>query len=146
MASSHVQRECEEWIVQHWLPQQYGVAFAKRKLQMQARGHFEFDAVSVDDRIVANISTATAVTHRNRIAAGKKSKIRADCLMLALVEAQRRVLVLTEPCMFDLTSAEQMNGRLPLNIEIVRAELSPDLSQKLRVARGVASEEVRGGA
>ena len=102
--------------------------------------------LSEDRSFVANISTATAFTHRGAVAAGKKSKIRADCLMLSLVEAPRRVLLLTECSMFDLSSNEQIAGRLPLKIEIIYVELPQGLKLKLADAQLVASKEVRGGA
>ena len=85
MASSHVQSECEKWITESWLPEQFGVEFERQRVRMQNRGHFEFDAVSPDKKIIGNISTASALTHRGSVGSGKKSKLRADCLMLALV-------------------------------------------------------------
>jgi hypothetical protein len=60
MSSSHVQIECEKWIVDTWLPRRYGTPFRKQRLVMQSRGLFEFDAVSTDMKIIGNISTATA--------------------------------------------------------------------------------------
>lgn len=87
MSSTHVQIECEKWIVDSWLPKKYGMSFRKQKLIMQGRGVFEFDAVSTDKQIIGNISTAPAFTYRGGIASGKKSKLRADCLMLALGSA-----------------------------------------------------------
>jgi hypothetical protein len=144
MASSHVQKQCEIWIVQHWLPKKLGVMFSTRKLQLQDRGYFEFDAVSAEGDVVANISTASAFTHRCTVSAGNKSKIRADCLMLSLVKAKRRMLLLTELSMFQLSSKEQLAGRLPLDIEIFLVELPGEMRAELEQARGVASREVRG--
>lgn len=66
--------------------------------------------------------------------------------MLSLVEAQHRILLLTECSMFDLSSNEQIAGRLPLNIEIIHVELPQGLKLKLADAQLVASKEVRGGA
>lgn len=144
MASSHVQKQCEIWIVRHWLPKKLGVMFSTRKLQLQGRKYFEFDAVSAEANVVANISTASAYTHRGAVSAGSRSKIRADCLMLSLVNAERRMLLLTELSMFQLSSKEQLAGRLPLDIEIVLVELPSEMRVELEQARGVASKEVRG--
>jgi hypothetical protein len=143
MASSEVQAKCEAWIVTVWLREKYQRSFSKQRLLMQQRGYFEFDAVSDDQTIVGNISTATATTHLGKVAAGKKSKIRADCLMLSLVDAPTKLLLLTESCMADLCEREQAEGRLPLDISIQHVELRSDLAQELRVAREVASQEVR---
>lgn len=110
---------------------------------MQGRGVFEFDAVSVDKKIIGNISTATAVTYRGSIASGKKSKLRADCLMLALGSAKTKLMILTEYCMFKLALNEQFEGRLPLDIEFCLVELPDYLKQKLTASRDEASLEVR---
>jgi hypothetical protein len=144
MASSHTQAKCEAWIVETWLPQRFGQRFSKKKLKMQGRGRFEFDAASEDGAIVGNISTATAHTHRGKVAAGKKSKIRADCLMLSLVDAKTKLLLLTESCMVDLATDELKQGRLPLDISILHVELPDELKQALILARAIASEEVQG--
>ncbi len=146
MASSRVQKQCEVWIVENWLPSQFGQQFFERRMQMQDRGFFEFDAVSEDEKIVGNVSTATAYTHRGAVASGKKSKIRADCLMLSLVQAEHKLLLLTEPCMTELSQKEQAQGRLPLDIEVVHVDLPRELKQALHSARITASKEVRGNA
>lgn len=143
MSSSQVQMECERWIVQAWLPDRFGVPFEKQRMTMQGRGQFEFDAVSSDKRIIANISTAPAFTYRGTVASGKKSKLRADCLMLALGSAERKIMLLTESCMHVMALREQSEGRLPLDIEFCLVELPDYLRQRLIVSRDKASREVR---
>jgi hypothetical protein len=118
--------------------------FRKQKLIMQGRGVFEFDAVSIDKKIIGNISTATAFTYRGSLASGKKSKLRADCLMLALGSSETKLMILTETCMYELALKEQSEGRLPLDIEFCLVELPDSLKQKLTVSRDEASLEVRG--
>jgi hypothetical protein len=146
MASTGVQKKCEQWIINHWLPERYHVEFASKRLKMQDRGEFEFDAVCKDETIVCNISTATATTYRGDIASGKKSKMRADCLMLSLVSVKKKLLILTESCMYEFTLKEQEAGRLPLDVEIYHAELPSELKVELAAARMVASKEVRSNA
>ncbi|ABC77926.1 hypothetical protein [Syntrophus aciditrophicus] len=146
MATSHVQKKCEKWIIDHWLPERFNEGFGNKQLKMQGRGKFEFDAVNESGTIVGNISTATAYTYRGDIASGKKSKIRADCLMLSLVSAKKKLMILTEPCMHEFTLKEQEAGRLPLDIEVCHADLPSELKEALAAAREEASKEVRGGA
>ena len=146
MSSTHVQIECEKWIVDSWLPNRYKMPFRKQKMSMQGRGVFEFDAVSIDNNIIGNISTAPAFTYRGSIASGKKSKLRADCLMLVLGSAEKKLMILTESSMHELALKEQSEGRLPLDIEICLAKLPDDLKQKLIASRDDASLEVRGNA
>jgi hypothetical protein len=113
MASSHVQNECEKWIIESWLPEKFGIAFERQRLRMQDRGHFEFDAVSPDKKIIGNISTASALTHRGSVGSGKKSKLRADCLMLALARADKKLMILTESCMYKEALKEQKKAGCP---------------------------------
>jgi hypothetical protein len=144
MSSSHVQMECEKWIVEAWLPEKYGIPFQKKKLTLQGRGKFEFDAVSADEKIIGNISTALALTYRGQVGSGKKSKLRADCLMLSLGSAERKLMILTESCMHRMALNEQIEGRLPLDIEFLLVELPSSLKGRLCVSRDKASKEVRG--
>ena len=146
MSSTHVQKECERYIVDSWLPKIYGVPFRKQRIVMQSRGVFEFDAVNTDMKIIGNISTATAVTYRGSVASGKKSKLRADCLMLALGSAETKLMILTEACMYELALKEQSEGRLPLDIELCLVELPDYLKKKLTASRDEASLENRGSA
>nr|BAF45173.1 putative cytosolic signal transduction protein [uncultured bacterium] len=146
MASTHVQKQCELWIVNHWLPEKYGCAFSEDKMKMQGRGNFAFDAVSENKEIIGNVSTASAFTHRGSVASGKKSKLRADCLMLALVLAKTKLMLLTESDMAEFALKEQKEGRLPLDVKIYHVELPQELKIQLSKARDVASKEVRGRA
>ncbi len=146
MASTHVQKQCELWIVNHWLQEKYGCAFSEEKVKMQGRGNFAFDAVSKNKEIIGNVSTASAFTHRGSIASGKKSKLRADCLMLALVSAKTKLMLLTEFDMSEFALKEQKEGRLPLDVQIFHIELPQELKIQLSKARDVASKEVRGRA
>lgn len=144
MADSKIQKQCEVWIVDHWLSKKYSRNFNKKKLKMQNRGVFEFDAVDSNDEIVANISTASSETHRGKRGSGKLSKLRADCLMLSLVDAKIKMMLLTENSMFNLALKEQNEGRLPIDIIIVKVDLPSELTEKLALAQRIASEEVRG--
>jgi hypothetical protein len=143
MASTLIQRKCEQWIIDKWLPEKYGMTFTKQRLRMHGGGLFEFDAVSSDLKIIANVSTATACTHRGSVASGKKSKLRADCLMLQLGSGEKKLMILTEPCLYELAIKEQKVGRLPLDIEICHAVLPQRLRIELEKAREKASQEVR---
>jgi hypothetical protein len=143
MSSTQVQTECEKWILESWLPKKYGMSFRKQKLTMQGRGVFEFDAVSTDKQIIGKISTAPAVACRGSIAPGTKSQLRADCLMLALATAERKLMILTEACMHDFALREQSEGRLPLGIKFSHVRLPADLKKKLAASREETSLEVK---
>ena len=75
---------------------------------------------------------------------GKFFKLRSDMLYLVFADGvTRRLLVLAEPCMYEECLRERKNGRVPLNVEFVLADLPQDLRDLLTRSRERASREVR---
>ena len=142
MADTRIPLEAEDWIRQEWLPQKYGQSFRRERLRLDAGGVFDFDAVSADNFIVASISTSSASTSGGKRGAGKLKKLQADMLFLIMAKAQKRMIVLTERDMYQLCQKEKSDGRVPLSIEFVHAELPDDLAIRLRGAKETASREV----
>jgi hypothetical protein len=142
MAISKIQLDVEEWIRDKALPSLYGQTFHPGALKLKSGGVFNFDAISEDCCIVANISTSGARTARRKHASGKIQKIRADMLFLLMASAEKRLIVLTERDMFDFWEAEKQAGRVPLEIEFIRIKLPTELSIALENAKRTASEEV----
>jgi hypothetical protein len=142
MADTRVQLEAEDWVRREWLPKFFNQQFRRERLQLSAGGIFDFDAVSLDNTIVANISTSTGITSGGKNPAGKIQKLRADMLFLLMIKAEKRLIVLTEKGMYDLCIKEQGNGRVPLEIEFILVELPEALSMSLQNARSIASKEV----
>jgi hypothetical protein len=142
MADSAVQRESEKWVRDHWLPERYGQRFTKRRLDLRSGGQFEFDGVSEDRRIAVAISTSGGLSSSGRKASPKLNKIRSDTLFLILAEAERRIVVFTDRAMCELCSAERENGRFPLEIELVLADLPEELEARLKEARARSAAEV----
>ncbi len=129
------------------MPQKFGQSFSAKKLELSSGGAFEFDAVSADGRVVANISTSAARTASGRAGVGKFMKIRSDMYFLLLVDVDRldvdrRIIVLTQEDMYHRCLDEVSRGRVDSSIEFVHAEISAELQDKLRKSRGVASHEV----
>ncbi len=63
-------------------------------------------------------------------------------LFLLMVEATRRLIVLTESDMYALCIDEQTKGRVPSEIEFARAAIPDALRARLKEARATASSEV----
>jgi hypothetical protein len=122
----------------------YGVRFSRERLTLKSGGVFDFDAVSEDRSIVATISTSGAKTAGGKHAVGKILKLRSDMLFLILVEAQRRIIVLTEQDMCDQCEKEAQWGRVPKEIEFVCAPIPEELRTRLVAARLIASRELAG--
>ena len=144
MADTRVQVEVEDWVRRNWMASQFGVKFSRERLPLRSGGVFDFDAVSEDRSIVATISTSGARTSRGKHAVGKILKLRSDMLFLTMVEAKRRVIVLTERDMFDQCEKEAAGGRTPPEIEFTCAEIPEDLRARLGSARARASGEFEG--
>lgn len=144
MADTRVQLEVEDWVRRNWMPSQFGHRFSRERLTLRSGGVFDFDAVSEDQSIVATISTSGAKTSGGKHAVGKILKLRSDMLFLTMVQAKRRVLVLTEQDMCDQLKREAEGGRVPPEIEFVCAIIPDDLRARLVAARSKASEELHG--
>ena len=143
MADTRVQVEVEDWVRREWMPLKFGQRFRRERVSLSSGGVFDFDAVSEDDTIVASISTSGAATSGGRLGVGKLMKMRSDMLFLLLATAERRVMVLTEEDMYQACLKERDNGRVPPNIEFLRADIPPDLQERLAHSRSIASSEVQ---
>jgi hypothetical protein len=144
MADTRVQLEVEDWVRQTWMPQHFGVNFYRERLKIRSGGVFDFDAVSADKSIVATISTSGAKTAGGKNAVGKIMKIRSDILFLTMVEAKRRVVVLTERDMYEQYLREVQGGRVPPEVEFVYAPLCENINERLIAARLACSSESAG--
>ncbi len=144
MADTRIQLEVEDWIRRNWMPAHFGKKFFRERLKLRSGGVFDFDAVSEDSSIVATISTSGAKTSGMKHAVGKILKLRSDMLFLTMVQADRRVIVLSEKDMFDQCKKESSGGRVPPEIEFVCAEIPEELRLRLISARLKASGEFSG--
>ena len=142
MADTRVQLEVEDWVRRNWMPKEFGCSFQRDRVQLRSGGVFDFDAVSTDETIVATISTSGAKTSGGKHAVGKILKLRSDMLFLTMVEARRRIVVLTEGDMYEQCIKEKEGGRVPPEIEFVHAVLPVELDLRLIEARRKASVEV----
>lgn len=144
MADTRVQLEVEDWVRRNWMQSQYGTSFFRERLPISSGGVFDFDAVSHDRKIVATISTSGSKTSGGKHAVGKILKLRSDMLFLTMVQAERRIVVLTEQDMCDQCEKEAAGGRVPPEIEFVCALIPEDLRARLVGARLKASIESSG--
>ena len=142
MADTRCQLECEDWVRQDWMPQQFGQKFHRDRVRLTSGGFFDFDAVSADGVTIATISTSGAKTSGGKHGVGKLMKLRSDMLFLLLASPKRALMILTERDMYELCEKEKEGGRAPRNIEFHHAPLPVDLAAKLKIAKQVSSDEV----
>lgn len=146
MADTRIQLEVEDWVRRNWMTSHYGMKFSRERLPLRSGGVFDFDAVSEDRSVVATISTSGSKTSGGKNAAGKILKLRSDMLFLTMVEAKRRLIILTESNMLDQCEKESAGVRVPPEIEFACAEIPDDLRARLVAARLKASGESLGTA
>ena len=143
MASTAIQSEVERWIREEWLRRRFGRSFTKKNVRLKSGGEFEFDAVSDDDKVVANISTSSLRTVSGNRGSGKINKVRSDIYFLLLAEAaEKRVMLLTESDMHEAWLKQIDRGRVPDSIQIRCVEIPNPLREKLEAAQKKASDEV----
>jgi len=144
MADTRIQLEVEDLVRRNWMPLRFGMKFSRERLSLRSGGVFDFDAVSEDHSVVATISTSGSKTSGGKHAVGKILKLRSDILFLTMVEAKRRLVILTERDMCDQCEKEAAGGRVPAEIEFVCAIIPDELRVRLAAARLKASGESRG--
>lgn len=142
MADTRCQAECEDWVRQEWMPEQFGQEFRRDRVKLTSGGVYAFDAVSADGRILGTISTSSAKTSGGKLAVGKLMKLRSDMLFLMLAEPKSALVILTERDMYDWCEKEKATGRTPPSIQFRHAPLPADLAAKLKLAKKVSSDEV----
>ena len=142
MADTAIQSEVEKWIREEWLRRRFDRTFTKKNVRLNTGGEFEFDAVSDDGKVVANISTSSLRTAGGNRGAGKINKVRADISFLLLAEAaEKRVMLLTESDMYEALLRQIDRGRVPDSIQIRCVEIPSPLREKLRSAQKKAADE-----
>ena len=142
MADTRVQIAVEDWVRREWMPREHGQRFHRERVALSCGGVFDFDAVSDDGSIVANISTSGAKTASGNHAVGKMLKVRSDIYFLLLAHGERKLMVLTEEDMYAQWRKEVENGRVPGMVEFVHVPIPDELGERLKMSRRRASHEV----
>ena len=142
MADTRIALTVEDWVRREWMPARFGQRFSRERVQLSSGGVFDFDAVSADNKIVANISTSGLKTASGKLGVGKMQKVRSDVYFLLLAEAERRLVLLTERDMYEQWMKEMEIGRVPQGVEFAHVEIPSELDSKLKDSRSKASQEV----
>ena len=131
--------------VRSWLKDQYGVEFGKNALPLRhCEGKHEFDAVSSNGNIVAEIKTASGWTSGGKHPSGKRASAFEQLYFLSLVEADKKLLVITDAEFLEIMKARTA-GIVPADIELVKCPLPPNLAAIVRSITNEASKEIDRG-
>ena len=133
--------------VQEWLGVLFGVRFRRRTVPLTGQGtvgKHQFATVSEDGKIVASVKNHSAETTGDNLPSGKIDSCYAEIYYLSLVQAEKKLLVLTdrEFCrLFSMQSA----GMVVEGIDILHCPLPPDLEKIKNAVRRIASAEIDDG-
>ena len=130
-----------EEAVRATLAQRHGVAFTKRRMPLLPGGLHEFDAVAEDGSIVASIKAASGRTAGGKVPSGKIKDSIAELYYLSLVQAPRRLLVLTSAEFHEILT-RTLRDKIAQGIEVAHIPLPLDVEAEVVRVQRVASVEV----
>jgi len=131
--------------VRSWLKDQYAVEFGKNALPLRdCEGKHEFDAVSSNGKIVAEIKTASGWTSGGKHPSGKRASAFEQLYFLSLVEADNKLLIITDADFFEIMKGRTA-GIVPTNIKLVKCPLPPHLAEIVHSITNEASKEIDRG-
>lgn len=144
MANTAILRYKVEPVIRAELEKEFAQPFRSRVLALPGGATREFDAVSEDGTIVANIKTSSGLTSGGNIPAGKINGCIADLYYLSLLDAPVRRLTLTNPGFHEIFT-KRMEGALPDGVKVTLVPLSPDLQAEVDGVIREASDEIDRG-
>jgi hypothetical protein len=131
--------------VRSWLQEKYGEPFGKDPLPLRdCAGKHEFDAVSSNRKIVAEIKTASGWTSGGKHPSGKRASAFEQLYFLSLAKADTKLLIITDAEFFEIMKARSA-GTVPADIELVKCPLPVHLAKIIRSITSEASKEIDRG-
>jgi hypothetical protein len=147
MADTTALKKQIEPYVQAWLGKQFGVRFRRKTVQLTGHGtagQHQFAAVSEDGKIVVSVKSLSGRTTGENLPSAKIDSSYAEIYYLSLVQAEKRLLVLTDLEFYRLF-CKQSQGMLVRGVEILHCPLSPELERVKEAVRVAASAEIDDG-
>src|SRR5579859_5749518 len=145
MADTNVLKTRVEPYVRSWLEARYGQQFHSEFLPLAGcAGRHEFDAISADGKIVGAIKCSSGKTSGKKNPSGKLASLFQELYFLASVDAEKRLVVLTNREFFEIVQV-RTNGKLSRNIEILDCPLTAELENIAAAVCREASDEMDRG-
>lgn len=138
--TSYLRYTVEPWIRDR-LAKRYGQGFGPRVLRLAPGGNHEFDAVSSDGRIVASIKANSGLTSGGNHPTGKVATCLNEVYFLTLVEADERLLVLTNPD-FHSIFTRVTAGQIAPGVTVELLPLPADMQRTVDGVTQLASKEM----
>lgn len=138
--TSYLRYTVEPW-VRDRLAERFGQRFAPLVLPLAPGGTHEFDAVSEDGRIVASIKANSGLTSGGNHPTGKVATCLNEVYFLTLVDADVRLLVLTNPD-FHTIFTKVTAGQIAPGIGVELLPLPSDMQRTVDGVTALASREM----
>jgi hypothetical protein len=138
--TSYLRYTVEPW-VRDRLAEQYRQGFAPRVLRLAPGGSHEFDAVSDDGRIVVSIKANSGLTSGGNYPTGKVATCLNEVYFLTQVDADVRLLLLTNPA-FHAIFTKATTGQIAPGIGVELLPLPPDMQRTVDGVTELASREM----
>jgi hypothetical protein len=129
-----------EWIRDE-LAREFGTPFEKAKVALTTGGYRTFNGVAADGLTVASITNSSGATSGGKRPVGKIRGAVAELYFLQLVEAPRRMLVVTNP-EFCVYLTDYLEGALASGLSIHQVQLPPEMQAEVANVNRTASEEM----
>ncbi len=140
MANTSALQEAFDW-VRDELERLHGRAFLKTQVRLRTGGKRSFNAVSVDGTIVATVMNSSGLTSGGKKPVGKIRGAVAELYFLSLVDAPKRVLIITDPDFCAIVTNE-LAGAVANGLEIQNIALPDSLKVRVSAVTGAASAEM----
>lgn len=141
MADTTYLKHVVEDAIRDQLAAKYGVPFRSRRVQLVTGGTHEFDAVSEDGSVVVGIKSSGGKTSGGKIPVGKLKAAIAELYYLSLVQAQTRILVLTDQSFYQIL-ARRLKGAVAPGLDLHWMQLPAGIQDKVQQVQSLASMEM----
>ena len=125
--TTKLKEDVEIWYRNDYLKTYETKEIIKEKVLLKWGGTFEFDAVVRENNRIVEVHCLSTSKYNT----AQLHKIKDDALMLTAVsEFIKKIIAFTDISLYNRVKEEQLNGRFPLNIDLVPIENLPDRIKK----------------
>ena len=142
MANTNELKNLIEPYVRKRLTDKYGNLFEEKEmpLKLKTGGLHKFDVISKDRTIVGGIK-ANSLRKDGKVGAGVIKSIFTELYFLSLVEAKRKVLILTNKGFYELFKRRSSGQILP-DTDLIYCKLSKELESRVAGIHKISSGEI----
>jgi len=142
MANTSALQEAISW-VRGQLGREYGVSFGRQEVHLRTGRARLFNAVASDGSVVATVMNSSGMTSGGKKPSGKIRGAIAELYFLSLVDAQHRLLVVTDSTFLAYLQHE-LDGALVEGVQLRHLALPADVAARVAEVTSTASAEMGG--